>query len=73
MLTAMLPETLKTLHFAKLDLGPVPIGLTNVEVRKNEDGLIRLDMDVNWDAKCEITLDGKMIPTVVWPEAPADT
>ena len=70
MLAAMLPGPLKSLHFEKLDLGPVPIGLSNVDVQKNEDQGIRLDMDVNWDGKCNITLAGNMIPTVVHSQRP---
>ncbi|KAI1266181.1 hypothetical protein F5Y18DRAFT_382691 [Xylariaceae sp. FL1019] len=54
-----------SLHFIKLDLGPVPISFSNVDVIKTEKDGIKLDMNLDWDGKCDISLDGSgAIPEV---------
>jgi hypothetical protein len=65
MFASMLPGPLATLHFVKLDLGHVPMKFSHVDVHKTEGQGIKLDMDLNWDGKCDIELDGKMVPKVV--------
>lgn len=62
MFASMLPGPLATLHFVKLDLGPVPLRVSRVDVLRTELGGIKLDMDVDWEGKCDIDLDGKMVP-----------
>ncbi|KAI1339221.1 hypothetical protein F5Y15DRAFT_407281 [Xylariaceae sp. FL0016] len=62
MFAQMLPGPLKSLHFVKLDLGKVPLKVSNVDVHKTDKEGIKLDMDVDWDGRCDIELDGKMIP-----------
>ncbi|KAI0147725.1 hypothetical protein GGR57DRAFT_505329 [Xylariaceae sp. FL1272] len=47
-----------SLHFTKLDLGTVPIRFSKVDVIRTEKDGIKLDMDLDWDGKCEINLDG---------------
>jgi hypothetical protein len=65
MFASMLPGPLATLRFVKLDLGTVPMRISAVEVHKIDDRGIKLDMDVDWDGRCDIELDGKMVPRVV--------
>lgn len=62
MLASMLPGPLSSLHFVKLDLGPVPLRISRVDVLRTEQGGIKLDMDVDWEGKCDIDLDGTMVP-----------
>ncbi|KAF3928571.1 hypothetical protein AA313_de0200794 [Arthrobotrys entomopaga] len=62
MFASMLPGPLATLQFTKLDLGPVPIKLSEVDVHKTDTGGIKLDMSVTWHGKSDIDLDGKMVP-----------
>ncbi|KAJ3531857.1 hypothetical protein NM208_g8692 [Fusarium decemcellulare] len=64
MLESMLPGPLSTLHFVKLDFGPTPIHLSHVDVHKTELEGIKLDMDLEWDGKCDFELDGKMVPKI---------
>lgn len=64
-LASMLPGPLSSLHFVKLDLGPVPIRFSNVDVHKTTNEAIKLDMDVDWQGKCDIELDGKNVPKIV--------
>lgn len=65
MFKTMLPGPLSTLHFTKVDFGHVPLQLSNVKTTKtNHDG-IKLDMNVEWKGKCDIELDGDMIPALV--------
>ncbi|KAI0481295.1 hypothetical protein GGR56DRAFT_313897 [Xylariaceae sp. FL0804] len=59
-----LPGPLSSLHFVKLDLGPVPLHLSKVDVHRTDLEGIKLDMDVDWDGKCDIELDGNMVPKV---------
>jgi len=65
MFKTMLPGPLKSLHFTKIDLGPVPMKLSNVLATKTETNGIKLDMNVDWEGQCDIQLDGEMIPTLV--------
>ncbi|XMA09885.1 hypothetical protein WAI453_002676 [Rhynchosporium graminicola] len=64
MFKTMLPGPLATLHFTKIDLGHVPLSLSNVLVTKTELGNIKLDMNVDWAGQCDIQLDGNMIPSL---------
>lgn len=64
MFAQMLPAPLNSLHFAKIDLGKVPLKLGNVDVHKMPSGSIKMDLDVDWDGECDIELDGKMIPKI---------
>jgi hypothetical protein len=64
MFASMLPSPLNSLHFAKIDLGKVPIKLSNVDTHKMASGAIKMDLDVDWDGECDIELDGKMIPKI---------
>lgn len=65
MLASMLPGPLSSLHFVKLDLGTVPIRISKVDVLRTDTGGIKLDMDVVWEGKSDIDLDGTMIPKLV--------
>jgi len=65
MFKTMLPGPLSSLHFSKVDLGPVPLRFSNVTVQKTEHSGIKLDLDLDWDGKCDIELDGDMIPKIV--------
>ncbi|EPE26535.1 C2 (Calcium/lipid-binding, CaLB) [Glarea lozoyensis ATCC 20868] len=64
MFKTMLPGPLASLHFTKLDLGHVPLELSNLLVTKTETDGIKLDLNVDWAGKCDIALDASMIPTV---------
>ncbi|KAL3425248.1 Extended synaptotagmin-2 [Phlyctema vagabunda] len=64
MFKSMLPGPLATLHFTKVDLGHVPFILSNVLVTRTETNSIKLDLNVDWAGKCDIELDGNMIPAV---------
>ncbi|KAM7190053.1 hypothetical protein V8F20_009886 [Naviculisporaceae sp. PSN 640] len=64
MFAAMLPAPLNSLHFEKIDLGHEPLKLGNVDVHKAENGAIKLDVDVEWDSKCDIELNGTMVPKI---------
>lgn len=65
MFKTMLPGPLATLHFTRIELGTVPIVLSNVKVTKTPQDGIRLDLDVHWDGQCDIELDANMMPKVV--------
>jgi hypothetical protein len=65
MFKSMLPGPLSSLHFTKLDLGTVPLKISNVLATKNEIGSIKLDMNVDWDGQCDIQLDANMMPALV--------
>ncbi|KAK2040898.1 C2 domain-containing protein [Colletotrichum somersetense] len=62
MFATMLPGPLASLKFVKLDLGPVPMRVSEVDVHKVDNGGIKLDMDVTWEGKSDIELDGNMVP-----------
>ncbi|KXH44889.1 C2 domain-containing protein [Colletotrichum nymphaeae SA-01] len=62
MFATMLPGPLASLKFVKLDLGTVPMQVSEVDVHKVDNGGIKLDMDVIWEGKSDIELDGKMVP-----------
>lgn len=61
----MLPSPLNSLHFEKIDLGQTPIHFSNVDVHKLENEGIKLDLDLNWDGRCDIEMNGNMIPKFV--------
>lgn len=65
MLDQMLPGPLANLRFVKLDFGPTPIRFSNVDVHKTELEGIKLDMDLDWDGKCDFELDASMVPKIV--------
>jgi hypothetical protein len=65
MLEAMLPAPLSNLRFVKLDFGPTPLRMSNVDVHRTDLEGIKLDMDLDWDGKCDFELDGKMVPKIV--------
>ncbi|KAK1676160.1 C2 domain-containing protein [Colletotrichum godetiae] len=62
MFATMLPGPLASLKFVKLDLGTIPMRVSEVDVHKVDNGGIKLDMDVIWEGKSDIELDGKMVP-----------
>jgi hypothetical protein len=61
----MLPGPLSNLRFVKLDFGPTPLRMSNVDVHRTELEGIKLDMDLDWDGKCDFELDGNMVPKIV--------
>jgi len=65
MFKTMLPSPLATLHFTKIELGPVPIVFSDVKVTKTTTDGIMLDLNVDWESQSDIQLDAKMMPTVV--------
>lgn len=65
MFKTMLPAPLSSLHFTKVELGNVPIRLTNVTSTKLENGAIELDMNVDWEGKCDIELEADYMPGLV--------
>lgn len=65
MFKTMLPGPLASLHFTKVELGDIPMIFSNVRVTKTATDGIKLDLNVDWDGKCDIDLDGDMIPKVV--------
>ncbi|CAM1501481.1 Fc.00g034650.m01.CDS01 [Cosmosporella sp. VM-42] len=64
MLDSMLPGPLSTLRFVKLDFGPTPIRLSHIDVHKTDLQGIKLDMDLEWNGRCDFELDGNMVPKV---------
>lgn len=64
-LDSTLPGPLSSLRFVKLDFGPTPIHLSHVDVHKTELQGIKLDMDLDWDGKCDFELEGGMVPKIV--------
>jgi hypothetical protein len=65
MFKTMLPGPLATLHFTKIEFGPVPIVFSNVKVTKTPEDGIKLDLNVDWDGQCDIDLNAQMFPKVV--------
>ncbi|KAF9734873.1 hypothetical protein PMIN02_001869 [Paraphaeosphaeria minitans] len=63
-LASTLPGPLKNLKFVKIDLGDVPMHLSEVDTHKTSAGGIQLEMDVNWDSKSDIELDGSTVPKI---------
>ncbi|KAH9986936.1 C2 domain-containing protein [Xylariaceae sp. FL0662B] len=57
-----LPGPLASLTFVKLDLGHVPMQVSEVDVHKVDNGGIKLDMNVTWEGKSDIDLKGTMVP-----------
>lgn len=68
MFKTMLPGPLSSLHFTKIDFGHVPLTISNVKTSKTDHDGIKLDMNVEWEGKCDIELDGDMIPALVSTE-----
>lgn len=65
MFKTMLPGPLKTLHFTKIDLGSVPLRLSNAKTTKTEIDGIKLDLNLDWVGKADIELDADYIPALV--------
>lgn len=65
MFKTMLPRPLNTLHFTKIDLGPVPLRLSNARTTKTDADGIQLDMNVEWVGKADIEMDADMFPALV--------
>lgn len=65
MFKTMLPGPLKTLHFTKIDLGPIPLRLSNARTTKTEVDGIQLDLNVDWKGKADIEMDADMMPALV--------
>ena len=63
-LKSSLPSPLSSLRFTKIDLGHVPLRLSNVKSTRTESDGIEIVMNVDWDGKCDIELDGDMVPAV---------
>lgn len=53
---AILPGSLNTLRFSKIDLGKIPCHVSNFAVNKTINGDIKCDFDVVWNGECEIQL-----------------
>ncbi|KEF57666.1 uncharacterized protein A1O9_05584 [Exophiala aquamarina CBS 119918] len=64
MFKTMLPGPLKTLHFTKIDLGPVPLRLSNAKTTKTEVDGIKLDLNLDWVGKADIEMDADMFPAL---------
>jgi Ca2+-dependent lipid-binding protein len=64
-LASTLPGPLSSLRFTKVDLGQEPIRISEVDVHKTQNGGIKLDMDIVWDGKSDIDLEGSLIPKLV--------
>ena len=64
-LKSTLPGPLANLKFVKIDLGDVPIHLSEVDTHKTSSGGIQLEMDVTWESRSDIELDGSMVPKIV--------
>lgn len=60
-----LPGPLSTLRFVKIDLGHVPIRVSEVDVHKVDNGGIKLDMNIIWEGRSDIELEGKIVPKLV--------
>lgn len=65
MFKTMLPGPLKTLHFTKIDLGPVPLRLSNAKTTKTDADGIQLDLNLEWVGKADIEMDASMMPAMV--------
>ncbi|KAK2607622.1 hypothetical protein N8I77_006285 [Diaporthe amygdali] len=61
-LASTLPGPLSSLRFTKLDLGQEPVRISEVDVHKTQNGGIKLDMNIVWDGKSDIDLEGNLIP-----------
>lgn len=64
-LKSTLPGPLANLKFVKIDLGDVPLRVSAVDTHKTPLGGIQLEMDVTWESKSDIELDGSMVPKIV--------
>ena len=67
MFGTMLPTPLSNLKFTKVDLGDVPMAFSDVKSTMTATEGIKLDMNLDWKGKCDIELDGDMVPAVVSP------
>ncbi|KAK7709187.1 hypothetical protein SLS64_000207 [Diaporthe eres] len=64
-LASTLPGPLSSLRFVKVDLGQEPIRISEVDVHKTQNGGIKLDMDIVWDGKSDIDLEGSLVPKLI--------
>jgi len=65
MFKTMLPGPLATLHFTKIDLGPVPPRLSNAKTTRSEVDGIKVDLNFDWKGKADIEMDASMMPALV--------
>jgi hypothetical protein len=65
MLEQMLPGPLANLKFVKADFGNEPLRLSHVDVHRTPEEGIKLDMNLDWDGKCDFELDANMVPKIV--------
>jgi hypothetical protein len=65
MFKTMLPGPLKTLHFTKIDLGPVPLRFSNAKTTKSDVDGIKLSLNIDWVGKADIEMDADMMPAMV--------
>lgn len=63
-LKSTLPGPLANLKFVKIDLGDVPLHVSEVDTHKTSTGGIQLEMDVTWESRSDIELDGSMVPKI---------
>jgi hypothetical protein len=54
-----------SIEFKKRELGPVPIHISNVDVHQTENNGIKLDVDVDWDGRCDFELKMGILPQFV--------
>ncbi|KAM0406524.1 hypothetical protein ACHAPZ_003288 [Fusarium culmorum] len=64
MLEQMLPGPLANLKFVKADFGNEPLKLSHVDVHRTPQEGIKLDMNLDWDGKCDFELDASMVPKI---------
>lgn len=65
MFKTMLPGPLQSLHFTKIDLGSVPMKLSNATTTRTDADGVRLNLNVDWASKSDIELDANLIPGLV--------
>jgi len=51
MFKTMLPGPLASLHFTKVDLGPIPMTVSKVLATKTDANGIKLDLNVDWKGR----------------------
>jgi len=57
-----LPQLLRGLKFTTIDFGSAPPAFDNIDVFTTQNSMIKLNIDVSWEAKdCKITLEDRII------------
>mmetsp|Transcript_21744 Transcript_21744/g.24164 ORF Transcript_21744/g.24164 Transcript_21744/m.24164 type:complete len:508 (-) Transcript_21744:169-1692(-) len=57
-----LPQLLRGLKFTTIDFGSAPPAFDNIDVFTTQNSIIKLNIDVSWEAKdCKITLEDRII------------